>query len=193
MNLGQRIKRRTAGRCIGLVVCGWLLGAGLAVGVFWKREEAYRRQCAAYELQLETCLKQEEQQESRTKGREVWIRGIELGAAIQEGERLDIRISYANAEDYTVLADKEVRLLQGSTELVLLLEEAEILLLSSALADARCYPEVRLYAVRYPQNPEEQGVVNYLPNREVAELLSLTQEQRLERLQLERRLAGEQP
>lgn len=193
MNLGQRIKRRTAVRCISLVGCGCLLGAGLTGGIFWKKEETYRRQCAAYELQLETCLKQGEQQEPRTKGREVWIQGIELGASVQEGERLDIRISYANAEDYTVLADKEVRLLQGKTELVLLLEEAEILLLSSALADARCYPEVRLYAVRYPKNPEEQGTVNYLPNREVAELLSLTQEQMLERMQLERRLTGEQP
>ena len=192
MKTGWRIRRKTTGRCIGLAIGGVLFGAGLAGGVLWKREELYRRQCLTYELQLENILRQEESK-PQTVRREVWIQGIELGDAIQEGERLDIRISYANAEDYTVLADKEVRLLQGKAELVLLLKEEEILLLSSALADARCYPEVRLYAVRYPENPEEQGTVNYLPNKEVANLLSLTQDQILERTRLELRLSGEQP
>lgn len=192
MRAGWRIRRKTAGRYLCLAFGGFLLGAGLAGGILWKRGELYRRRCLTYELQLENTLRQEVQK-PQTTGREVWIQGVELGASIQEGERLDIRISYANAEDYTVLADKEVRLLSGKAELVLLLEEEEILLLSSALADARCYPDVRLYAVRYPENPEEEGAVNYLPNKEVANLLSLTQDQILERARLELRLEGEQP
>lgn len=192
MRAGWRIRRKTAGRYLCLAFGGFLLGVGLAGGILWKRGELYRRRCLTYELQLENTLRQEAQK-SQTTGREVWIQGVELGASIQEGERLDIRISYANAEDYTVLADKEVRLLSGKAEMVLLLEEEEILLLSSALADARCYPDVRLYAVRYPENPEEEGAVNYLPNKEVANLLSLTQDQILERARLELRLAGEQP
>ena len=119
-----------------------------------------------------TCLTNEMLEYSNSHKREVFISEIELPDFFQTGDRADIRIRYANAEDYTVLADKILISCNPSAGLVLELTEEEILLLSSAIADANEYDNTKLYAVKYPENrAQESGDITYIAKIEILELL----------------------
>lgn len=106
--------------------------------------------------------------------REVFLSEIELAQHLEAGNRVDVRIRYANAEDYIVLSNKYMVAYENSSGMVLRLTEEEILLLSSAIADESRYQGTRLYAVKYPeQEPMEVGNVTYIPNQKILAMLEL--------------------
>lgn len=106
--------------------------------------------------------------------REVFLSEIEIAQHLEAGNRVDIRIRYANAEDYVVLSDKCMVLYEDIKGMVLRLTEEELLLLSSAIVDSSRYLGTRLYAVKYPeQEPMEVGRVTYIPNKEILVMLGV--------------------
>ena len=121
--------------------------------------------------------------------REVFLSEIEIAEHLETGNRVDIRIRYANAEDYTILSDKYLVAYEEIDGMVLRLTEEEILLLSSAIADERQYQGTRLYAVKYPeQETMEAGSVTYIPNKEILRMLGLENAKGEGRIALEGRL-----
>lgn len=124
-----------------------------------------------------------------SQNREVFISEVELPDFIQPGDRTDIRIRYENAEDYVVLADKILISCNPSAGMVLELSEEEILLLSSAIADLNKYENTKLYAVRYPENrQQESGNVTYIAKIEILNLLEKEKSKGESRTALEERL-----
>lgn len=106
--------------------------------------------------------------------REVFLSEIEIAEHLEAGNRVDIRIRYANAEDYIILSNKYMVAYEDISGMVLRLTEEEILLLSSAVADKSRYQGTRLYAVKYPEQEQmEIGSVTYLPNQEILAMLGL--------------------
>lgn len=127
-------------------------------------------------------------QVSQKEEREIWIAGQHLGEFIEAGTKIDLRITYANAEDYIVLSGKEVIAGNVNSGAILSLKESEILMLSSAIADIARFSKTKLYAVRYPELSEEVSKPNYIPNHEVAQMLKLKAGQHDQRTALEGRL-----
>lgn len=121
--------------------------------------------------------------------REVFLSEVEIAEHLMSGNRVDIRIRYANAEDYIVLSNKYMVAYDDINGMVLRLTEEEILLLSSAIADVNCYDGTKLYAVKYPEQEQmEAGNVNYIPNREILTMLGVENTKGVLRTALEWRL-----
>ena len=125
--------------------------------------------------------------------RELFLSEIKLKDHVQTGDRIDIRIRYENAEDYTVLADKIIKKCDTEYGIVLELTEEEILFISSAFADQKKYEGTSLYVARYPGNSNmAAGNVNYIPNREILSLLGREKTEGESRNALEERLMQKQ-
>lgn len=121
--------------------------------------------------------------------RELFLTEIDVPEYMEAGDRVDVRIQYANAEDYIVLVDKTLVRCSGGKGIVVELTEEEILLLSSAMADKRNYSGTQLYAVRYPDFAhQESGSSNYIANREILVLLDREKTEGESRDALEKRL-----
>lgn len=120
--------------------------------------------------------------------REVLITRVEVSEHLKAGNRVDVRISFGNAEDYVVLAEKQLVYCDEKEGIVLKLSEEEILLLSSALHDCSTYKDTELYLVKYPEFQRmKESEVNYIPNREVLSMLGKNDEDE-KRIQMENRL-----
>ena len=121
--------------------------------------------------------------------REVFLSEVEIAQHLTSGNRIDIRIRYANAEDYIVLSNKCMISYDDVNGIVLRLTEEEILLLSSAVADESRYDGTNLYAVKYPEKEQmEVGEINYIPNKEILEMFGLENTKGVLRTALEWRL-----
>ena len=120
--------------------------------------------------------------------REVVINRIDLPVGIAEGDLVDLRISFGNAEDYVVLSKKLLVYCEEKKGIILRLKEEELLLLSSALNDCEIYKDTQLYLVKYPEYREMQGSdVNYVPSEAILRMLQKDTEINI-RKQLEQRL-----
>ena len=122
--------------------------------------------------------------------RELLFKGLEENIRLYDGCLADIRIRYANGEEYTVLKsvklvlEKEESPAEGTagqegtaTEKPLYqifseLNELEMLYLSSALTDCVLYTGTTLTPVILRGAPEEDSVGNYRPVREVLTLIN---------------------
>ncbi len=105
--------------------------------------------------------KEEETPASSGKTDEKWVEidYVEMPKNQQSGDWVDVRIRFANGEDYTVLTD--VRVLSVYEKACMLeLKEEEILRLSSALVDQGSCEGSRLYAVTLPTG-QSASIVNY--------------------------------
>ena len=121
--------------------------------------------------------------------REVFISEAELPGHLESGDRIDVRIRYANAEDYVVLADKIMVKYATGNGMVLGLSEEEILRLSSAISDCQIYDDAKLYAVAYPESTVvETGCVTYLTNKNIQRMLGTQTTEGESRIALEERL-----
>lgn len=124
--------------------------------------------------------------------RTVFFSEAEIAEHIQNGDRVDVRIRYHNAEDYTVLSDKILVKSELGKGMMLELTEEEILLISSAIADCAKYKGTKLYVVEYPEHkPTETGQVTYIPNLEVLKMLKKETKEGESRIALEQRLKQE--
>lgn len=125
--------------------------------------------------------------------RDVFISDVEIPEDLQDGNRIDVRIRYPNAEDYSVLSDKILQKSSSGNGMMLKLTEEEILTLSSAIADKSSYSGVRLYAVGYPIfGHAEAGQVTYPVRREILILLGKEDKEGDSRNALEKRLIQNQ-
>ncbi len=120
--------------------------------------------------------------------REVVISKIDYPEYFTEGNQVDVRISYSNAEDYVVLSGKLLVYCDDREGIALRLSEAEILLLSSALHDCDTYEDTELYLVKYPEFQRmKESEVNYIPSIGILELLGRNDESE-KRIRIEERL-----
>ncbi|MBP3611444.1 MAG: hypothetical protein J6J42_14055 [Lachnospiraceae bacterium] len=127
--------------------------------------------------------------EKEQQYREVFLAEVELPGHLLTGDRIDVRIRYANAEDYVILSDKLLLSCEQGAGMVLPMTEEEILLFSSALADYGEYEHTRLYAVKYPEfHQTEESGVNYPAALEILKMLEAPAAEEKERKELEKRL-----
>ncbi len=136
-----------------------------------------------------TCVTKGMLEDVTEKTREVYISEVRLAEHLKMGDRIDVRISYPNAEDYVVLSEKNMVLMDENGGMVLNLSEEEILYLSSAAVDCREYKDTFLYAVKYPQETQvAESEVSYLPRKEIQITVGLYSKKGEEREALEERL-----
>jgi hypothetical protein len=102
---------------------------------------------------------------------------VELTYLLNIGDMVDIRIAFPTGHDYVVLSKKEVKGYERSTESVhrgllnLVLEEEEILRMSSALVDTYLTEGAKVYMVKYVYGEHQEGaIVTYPVNNSVLKL-----------------------
>ncbi len=121
--------------------------------------------------------------------REYFLEDAYIPEHIQQGDRIDLRIRYGNAEEYVVLADKIILECSKGHGMVIALTEEEFLLVSSAISDTREYGKTKLYVVEYPEyDHKEKGQISYIANQDVLLLLGKEKTEGESRIALEQRL-----
>lgn len=97
---------------------------------------------------------------------------IVLPSQLKNGDFIDIRIAMPNGQDYIVLTKKEV-IQTDETTVWFKVNEAEIILLNSAMVDAWTITGSKLYAIEYV-DPGMQlaSKVTYQPSAETADLIN---------------------
>ncbi len=92
------------------------------------------------------------------------------------GQRLDLRISYGDGEEYILLAAKEVLWVgedeEGRTAVRFCMDEEELMMLASARVDRNTYANTRIYAIPYVSEAQNAALVNYPPSQVVFDLLA---------------------
>jgi len=101
------------------------------------------------------------------------LSSVLLQSDLEKNEFVDFRIRYSNGLEYIVLSKKEIKKIDLKNNTVWLsLDEEENLLLSSALVDKAIYQGTSFYIDRYIEsNIQKESHVNYLPNKEVMDLM----------------------
>ena len=121
--------------------------------------------------------------------RAFFLESVEIPEHIQEGDRVDIRIRYGNAEEYIVLSDKIILNSPEENGMVMHLNEEEFLMISSAITDTELFRKTKLYVVEYPEYAgEERSPVTYIANKDVLLLLKTEKTEGESRTALEQRL-----
>ena len=162
-------------------------------GINYITEEDFGK-TVIFDIKAGACITAEMLYEESKKGKEVFLTEIAFPDYIQAGDRVDIRIRYENAEDYTVVTDKNIVVCDSGNGIVLELTEEEILFISSAYSDIKKYEGTRMYCVKYPEysSIKENSSVTYIPNREIVVLTGKEKTEGESREALEARLLQEQ-
>lgn len=95
---------------------------------------------------------------------------ISIFKDIMPGDYVDIRISFANGEDYIVMGHKKIEGIEEDSGILVKVDEEDILKMSSARVDVATYRGTNIYAVKYVQKYQESSKTYYLANKCVAEL-----------------------
>ncbi|WDV46949.1 hypothetical protein PV797_04425 [Clostridiaceae bacterium M8S5] len=105
--------------------------------------------------------------------REQELSMIFLKSNLKNGDYIDVRIVFHNADNYIVLSKKKIREIDLEQNTVFLwLDEEEILTLNSAIVDAYINKGANLYTVSYVQpNIQESSIVTYPVKANVLELI----------------------
>ncbi|MBP3594587.1 MAG: SAF domain-containing protein [Lachnospiraceae bacterium] len=136
-----------------------------------------------------TCLMDFMVCSTESNTRMFYLEEVDVPKHVQEGDRVDIRIRYGNAEEYIVLSDKIVVNLQEEHGMVLCLTEEEFLLISSAIIDTELFRPAKLYVVEYPEYESvENSPATYIANQDVLLLLGREKTEGESRAALEQRL-----
>lgn len=88
---------------------------------------------------------------------------------INNGDLVDVRISFPNGEDYIVISHKEI-INVDERGIVLRVNEEEILKMSSAQIDVNKYEGTKIYAVKYVSDSQKPAISYYLLNEYVLSL-----------------------
>lgn len=100
---------------------------------------------------------------------------ITLPVALDIGDFVDVRISFANGQDLIIVAGKEVVDIVDTT-VTLRLNEGEILMMNSAIVEAYILTTSNLYISKYPEDIEvgndEIAAITYEPTAEVKTLMN---------------------
>lgn len=105
--------------------------------------------------------------------REVCFDGVLISGNTANNDVVDIRIRYANGEDYVVLSGKQIRLDEGDyRHCYLRVGEEELLLMAAALVDAEYFEGAVIYTTKYIEALiQDRSEVTYLPSEELLELM----------------------
>ena len=106
--------------------------------------------------------------------REFEITAANLMVDQETNDYVDIRITYPNGEDYTVLAKKPIKNLSlGHSVFYTYMNEDEILRYTCAVVDAFQTTGARIYTTRYVEsNLQEEAVPNYLVRSTTIDLIN---------------------
>ncbi len=102
---------------------------------------------------------------------------LSVGNNINVGDTVDIRISFPNGDDFTVLSSKEVIQLikeenSDNSFVTFALDEKDIVVLSSAYNDYRLLDDVNIYMAKYVDiGVQSAAFTNYPVNYAVADLI----------------------
>lgn len=97
---------------------------------------------------------------------------IDIMESLEEGDVIDVRISYPDGEEKKVVTKKQIDLLPEShSYLKFRLNEPEILNMGSALVDCILIPGTRMYTTEYVNNAQEKASETYIPRYETLALL----------------------
>lgn len=136
-----------------------------------------------------TCITEDMVYISGCNTREFFLENVEIPEHIQEGDRVDIRIRYGNAEEYVVLSDKIILNSPEENGMVMHLNAEELLMIASATTDTELYRKTKLYVVEYPEYANAKATpVTYIANRDVLLLLKREKTEGESRTALEQRL-----
>lgn len=127
-----------------------------------------------------------------------------LHSNLKKDKYLDVRIGYANGDDYIVLSKKKVRNIDLTKNIVWLwLDEEEIMTINSAIVDAYLNKGTKLYIVTYvepniqkasvPNYPVKINVLNIMKSNPNILKLAKTSLSEQVRLQLDKRLLQLKP
>lgn len=96
---------------------------------------------------------------------------IALPSQLKNGDIIDVRLTLPTGQDYIVLSQKEV-IQTDETTVWLHVNEAEILLLNSAMVEAWTITGTKLYAVEYIDAGSQRGaLITYTPAAETYDLI----------------------
>lgn len=96
--------------------------------------------------------------------REVEYALLRLSTNLVQNDFVDVRIMYPNGENYIVLAKKDIKQLDLSTnDIFLWLNEKEIMLVSSAIVDTYLHNGAMLYTTKYIEDSQEATTPTYIP------------------------------
>lgn len=97
---------------------------------------------------------------------------ITLPITVDIGDYIDIRITLPNGQDLIVVANKEIKDINGST-ITMLLTEGEIIMMNSAIVEAYIMPSSNLYLTKYSEpGIQEAAVTTYTPTTEAMDLIN---------------------
>ncbi len=99
---------------------------------------------------------------------------IDLPGVLKESDLLDVRLSFADGRDFTVLSGKKALKFkrEEQTELIWLsLNEDEIILMESATSDMRLFEGAKLYAAIYNGKEAKNYEINYPVNKKAGKIL----------------------
>ena len=114
----------------------------------------------------------EDEEETDPSARLVEYNMLRLPVILDIGDYVDVRITFANGQDLIVVAKKEVKEIQGNT-ITLELNEAEILLMTSATVEGYIMPTSDFYLVRYAAAGEQEAAdITYTPTAQVESLIN---------------------
>ena len=96
---------------------------------------------------------------------------ISLPTTLTIGDRIDIRISLGNGQDFIVISKKEVKSILGNT-IGLNLSEGEILMMNSAIVESYVIKTANIYAIQYiDPGMQKEAIKTYVPTNEVKALM----------------------
>lgn len=92
---------------------------------------------------------------------------------LDESDYVDVRIIFANGEDYIILSKKNIKNLNKETgNCYLWLSEREILDMAGAVVDTYVFPGSKIYTTKYLEAElQEASSINYKPNIATLELM----------------------
>lgn len=96
--------------------------------------------------------------------------GINTFKGITVGSLVDVRVKFANGEDYIVINHKTIESIEDDGGLVMKVNEEEILRMSSAQVDVNRYTGTEVYVVKYVQEYQKPSQSYYPLNDEVITL-----------------------
>lgn len=90
---------------------------------------------------------------------------------IKENDLIDVRIKYNNGTDYVVIAKKKL-VTKLDDKLYLILNNKELLNLSSAITDKEQFFGTKIYLVKYLNKNQKKSKVNYIPYKYIEKLIN---------------------
>lgn len=158
---------------IGAILSTVVVICGVTLFVFClkrKTKNDEERITNSVEIQEENTIEQGEKQIFVTDDeRYQHFDFISAFVGINNGDLVDVRISFPNGEDYIVISHKEI-INVDEKGIVLRVNEEEILKMSSAQIDVNKYEGTKIYAVKYVSDSQKPAISYYLLNEYVLSL-----------------------